>query len=98
MKNKKKSHLYKETIIIIIIPHRLLHSFQACSQMSQNAVLITTFILCSNLQGIHFYFTFLLCLKADVIFDIFDLFHHVTNLLSLFSEDILDNLLLLGIK
>lgn len=36
--------------------------------------------------------------EAEMIFYVFDLFHHVTNLLSLFSEDILHSLLLMGIK
>lgn len=41
---------------------------------------------------------FLQSLETEVIFDVFDLFHHVTNLLALFSEDILNDLLLMGIE
>lgn len=43
-------------------------------------------------------FIFLQSLETEMIFDVFDLFHHVTNLLSLFSEDILNDLLLMGIE
>lgn len=36
--------------------------------------------------------------EVEVVFDVFDLLHGVTNLLSLLSEDILNDRLLLGVQ
>lgn len=37
-------------------------------------------------------------LEAEVVFDVFDLLHHVSDLLSLLFQDILHDLLLLGVE